>query len=387
MMELVERLCPGPPGWALDWPALEAALPWLEALRGCAQDPRFHPEGDVLTHTRLVCEALVAHRAWRGLPAPERRLLLCAALLHDVGKPARTRTDEQGEVRSHGHGRTGARMARRILLDAPLGEREAAVALVRRHNLPLFALQRDDPARQVITASMTVRCDHLALLAEADVRGRTSDDQQELLERVELFRELCREQGCYAAPRAFASDHARFLYFAGRERDPAAARFDDTRFEVVLMAGLPAMGKDHWLRANAPDLPQVSLDDLRQELDAPSAGRQGRVIARARQQAREHLRAQRPFAWNATNLTRQLRRQLIELFSGYRARVRIVYVEAPLATCLRRNRARAAPVPEAVIHKLLDRLEVPDLTEAHALDRAKEMKFSGQALDIARKQR
>ena len=34
---------------------------------------------------------------------------------------------------------------------------------------------------------------------------------------------------------------------------------------------------------------------------------------------------------------------------------------------VKRNAARARPVPQAVMTKLLDHLEVPDLTEAHAV--------------------
>jgi hypothetical protein len=63
-----------------------------------------------------------------------------------------------------------------------------------------------------------------------------------------------------------------------------------------------------------------------------------------------------------------LRAQLIDLFAAYGARIRIVYVEAPYAELVRRNRARVRPVPEAVIERLDQRLAVPDLTEAHAVD-------------------
>ena len=81
--------------------------------------------------------------------------------------------------------------------------------------------------------------------------------------------------------------------------------------------------------------------------------------------ARGYLRAGRDFAWNGTNLSRDLREQSIGHFAAYRARVRIVYVEVPEARLWRQNRGRAAPVPEAIIERLLSRWEVPDRTEAH----------------------
>ncbi len=73
--------------------------------------------------------------------------------------------------------------------------------------------------------------------------------------------------------------------------------------------------------------------------------------------------------WNATNTTKQMRQQLINFFAGYRARIRIVYLEVPLEEILRRNRERAAAVPEAVIQRLANRLDIPDITEAHQVDR------------------
>ena len=65
--------------------------------------------------------------------------------------------------------------------------------------------------------------------------------------------------------------------------------------------------------------------------------------------------------------SRQLRGQLIDLFADYKARVRIVYLEAPLAETACHNLARACPVPEAHIARMPARWEPPDLTECHTL--------------------
>ena len=80
------------------------------------------------------------------------------------------------------------------------------------------------------------------------------------------------------------------------------------------------------------------------------------------------MRQQQSFIWNATNVTHALRKQLVDFFVSYGARVRIVYLDAPLDTILHRNRSRVASVPEAVINKLLDKLDIPDATEAHMVD-------------------
>jgi len=282
--------------------------------------------------------------------------------------------DLDGRVPTRGHARRGAIVARRLLWKdgVPFGEREQIAALVRFHQLPFFLLERPDPRRPAFEASLSARCDYLSLLAEADALGRTCDPagRQRMLEHAALFAEFCREHGCLAGPRAFPSDHSRFLYFLREGRDPAYAAYADFSAEVVVMSGLPGAGKDRWLQQHLPDWPVVSLDDIRAALGAAPRGNQGAVLAHAQARARAHLRAGRSFVWNATNLSRQIRRECIGLLASYGARIRIVYVEVPPDALYRQNRRRPRPVPEAAIRRMLDRWEVPDLAEAHQVDYA-----------------
>jgi predicted kinase len=111
----------------------------------------------------------------------------------------------------------------------------------------------------------------------------------------------------------------------------------------------------------------VVLDAIREALDVEATDNQGEVIQTAREQCREHLRAGRDFAFNATNITRQTRRRWIDLFADYGAQIVLVYIEPSIDSILARNRRRANPVPEKVILSLLEKLEPPTITECHDL--------------------
>jgi predicted kinase len=74
------------------------------------------------------------------------------------------------------------------------------------------------------------------------------------------------------------------------------------------------------------------------------------------------------FVLNATSLSRDLRARWITLFADYRARVRLVHVEAPHVVLVARNRRRERRVPENVLDRLIDLWDPPDLTEAHAVE-------------------
>lgn len=346
---------------------LRTLFPELDELAGCPQEPEFHGEGDVATHTAMVLDALAEDPRFWALDSDTRSIVATAAALHDIGKPATTRI-ENGRIRQPGHARRGEILTRVQLWRSgvPAGPRERIANLVRFHLQPFHLLDRDRPTERLFHASWACHgMETLLLLARADAAGRISATRDELIERVELARLLAEEHATVDAPFDFASDHSRVQWFRRPERDPRHELHDDTEFEVILMSGLPASGKDHWVAQHRPELPVVSLDQLRVELGIAPTQNQGPIRQAAKERARVHLRASQPFVWNATNLSRRVRRQCLDLFLAYGARVHIVAIEAPPEVIEQRNKGRSRPVPEAAIDRMMTNWEAPDLTEAH----------------------
>ncbi|HXX71120.1 MAG TPA: CCA tRNA nucleotidyltransferase [Candidatus Acidoferrum sp.] len=86
---------------------LSELLPEIAQMKGVAQPPEFHPEGDVWTHTLMMLERL---------PHPCAMTLAWGVLLHDVGKPPTYRppSGPNGRIRFDEHAEIGTRMAEEI---------------------------------------------------------------------------------------------------------------------------------------------------------------------------------------------------------------------------------------------------------------------------------
>ena len=382
MVTKIARLIPEGNG-KIDWQGLADAgfCAMLEDMARTPQNAAYHAEGDVLEHTKRVCEALIADPRYAASSPEDREILFLSALLHDIGKPPCTRIVD-GVPTSPYHAPRGASAARRILWDdfglagTPEARRvrEAVALLVRYHPLPSFAMLRENSERRLLRIAANgeltdgFSIEKLCILATADIRGRIGPDEAAALERVEYCAELAHEYDCFRAPYRFADPYSQRAYFREQLASPMQSLYRDTFGEVILMSGLPGTGKDTYIARNYSHLPMVSLDVLRIEMGIPPTKPQAPIITAAKDLAREYLRKKQPFVWNATNTVLELRGGLISLFEGYGASVRTVFLETALETELSRNKARDAVVPEPVIAKMLTRLEIPERYECEAVE-------------------
>lgn len=358
-------------------PTEDILAPFADTMRRTPQPVQWHGEGDVYTHTRMVCDALCSLREYTELPEYRRNILLCAAMLHDIGKTVTT-GEILGSVEAPNHAPAGSRIAREYLwkrfglCGSPeaMRFREAVALLIRYHSFPPHAIDADDGARRLhLIASNAILVPHfsirmLCILARADMLGRICADKDDMLDRIALCEEMAKEEECFDAAYPFPDDYTRHAYLSGRDVWKGQSLHDDTRCTVYLMSGLPGTGKDTWIERNLPDIPMISLDDIRRANRISPDANQGRVGNIAKDMARAYLRRHTPFVWNATNITQTMRRQLVDLFETYGARVHIVYLETGRETQIARNASRSDAVPQHVVDSMLGKLALPEAFEA-----------------------
>jgi len=136
---------------------LAQVLPEVSRLKGVAQPPQFHPEGDVWTHTLMLLEQLESSSSMT---------LAWGALLHDIGKPA-TYQPPSGpgdRIRFNGHVEIGVSIAADICRRLRFSNEETAHILALVENHMRFG---DAPRMKVSTLKRFFRLDrfseHLAL--------------------------------------------------------------------------------------------------------------------------------------------------------------------------------------------------------------------------------
>ena len=378
------------------------ALPLLLELEQTPQDPLWHAEGDVATHTRMVIEQ--AHEACRehadalGLDATQRRLVLWGALLHDIAKPLTTTRqlrDGLERVIAPRHAQRGADwLAWRLLeLELPHDLILPLLELVRDHHEPKFLVIKDAPAGAYRRLMRRTSMRALYLLELADMRGRRCDDQREQIDHIELFRLMAEEHEAFDQPAQTLSFCAhiawalRGLPLTQLERacveglwswdqglihspEEAVARARNTLDrdgQVTLLCGPSGSGKSTWLARHAHDAQIISMDALRAKLGARVEDQRhnSHVFAAARELLLDALRAQRPVIWDATSLRRDQRQAILETGRRYGAHTSLMVFHVAPSRYAARNRARPRQVPPHVLERQLDQAQWPDRDEAH----------------------
>jgi len=160
---------------------LERYFPELYALIGVPQSPKWHPEGDVWIHTMMTVDEM-ANLCRSGSPDPDNEKLylkyMFAILCHDLGKAVSTTIDDEGNIRSIGHEKTGLALTKTMMYRL-IDEHdfiESLLPLVEHHLKPSQFYAANSGSKAIRKLATKVNIEELVVVAEADFLGRTTEE-------------------------------------------------------------------------------------------------------------------------------------------------------------------------------------------------------------------
>lgn len=232
-------------------------FPELAALIAVAQDPEWHPEGDVFTHTAHALDALVQLPGWLHADPETRAVLSFAVLGHDFGKATCTQIAERrgrSRIISPGHEKESTQ-----LVDAFLTRLRLPLTLLQRV-LPLVAQHmayREDPSdravRRLAQRLVPESIENLAVVMTADARGRPPRPSVTPPGILALLQTAARLQVQQNAPHPLLL--GRHLLALGLPPGPTVGRLVHAAYEAQLDGAFPDLpGALDWIRHH-PDFP------------------------------------------------------------------------------------------------------------------------------------
>jgi len=149
-------------------------FPALKALLRLPQDACFHKEGSAWNHTKLCVDRAIAIAKRENLNNDDTSVLLFAALLHDVGKPATTVIHDSGKITTYGHDDIGSDIAAQFLdsISAPPALSNRVTALVAAHMFSATSSVTPRTVRRLSKRLEPTSIRMLCLLMEADITSR-----------------------------------------------------------------------------------------------------------------------------------------------------------------------------------------------------------------------
>lgn len=240
-------------------------IPEFNALKSCEQSPKWHSEGNAWKHTQMVCSEAVMICKAKLSSERERKILLAAALFHDIGKPNVTkRSEKDGMWHSYQHEDVGEKITRLMLWDEAYEDREEVCALVKYHMAPLTLFDSKHFYEKLINLAYNVNMKLLIELKMCDVQGSIPDekyDKQIDFCKLEDLKHICHNIGCYGTIPLIPIGKNDFMYQVYK-------RCKSQMREVYVLIGLPGAGKSTVIEeiANGQEYVVVSRDIIRAEL-------------------------------------------------------------------------------------------------------------------------
>lgn len=369
-----------------DWKKIEK-IDEFAILKKCEQNPLWHREGNSWIHTKKVCEAMEArlkeYRYTYKKHPKEVKILMAAALFHDIGKGVTT-AFKKGNWHAYGHEVEGEKITRRLLWDEGAEIREQICSLVRWHMEPLRIFEGKEQLEKIARLSKHVNIKYLCILKECDLDGSDQSDANGKNEDYAKLKEIwsmASHMNCLSQPSVLPLDGKYAWKHANDKRDV---------IDVYVMLGLPGAGKDTFIYntlldnsndgiivdANNKSLPKprknvcvLCRDDIRVELGFCKAGekavcnkyQEDKVTKTFNDRLKTSAETGKDIIINNINLRKEYRERILENLSNFKTRIHYVYMEADsLETNITR---RSAQIPRDVFEHMISGFEWPTCEE------------------------
>lgn len=359
----------------------------LEAMAQTQQNPRYHAEGDVLAHTKMVLRKFFEMKDGLGLSPEEEQILYWAALLHDTGK-TKTTVFEGDRWKSPGHEQAGLPIARNILLSRSELSPEAmrkVLDLVRWHGVPLYWSRQQRSLDELKQLGTQTDLRLLAIFASIDFAGRICEDAERTRKQIEHFRQITVPKAEYEFGKF---DHLlnRFAGWNLRHKNAVwkAIRMRDTRLleklieapqidspttfgkKVILTVGPPLSGKTTWLADRYGEHFRVSLDEHGvDESLLESKYAFDRKLIEFKHFLTIYLNRYRTVVLDGRNIQSDFRARLVEMIRGLNVEIEYLVFESSLDELLERNKRLERPLPIEDIRRGYEAYGLVHPWEAH----------------------
>lgn len=356
-----------------DWKNILNTFPALNNLSFCMQDKEHHAEGDVWTHTKMVVEELLNLSDFQQLNEEEKFICFYACLFHDMSKPLCTKEEivnGKKKITSKGHSKLGE-IDSRILLwknEVPFNIREKISMIIKSHQIPFFLIDKyKNYDFMVNMISQETSNKLLSIVAKADIKGRIIEDKNDInkvLENINLFNEISIDNNCFDKPKEFINQYTKFQYFQKQGTILTDQPYYDTHdFNVIVLCGMPASGKNTYVEKYFSNLEVISFDDAKEMFGIKHGQNDGKAVHYMKDKAKELLRKKETFVWNTTNLSKDMRKKTLDLIHNYHGKVELHYLEETENVIKTRNSKRDTTLPNDKIDTMLLKWEPPQTYE------------------------
>lgn len=350
------------------WDYIET-IPEFAILKTCEQNPKWHSEGNAWNHTKLVCQAALEYcddYMYVTDCEYESKILLTAALFHDIGKGVTTEF-KKGNWHAYGHELASEKITRKLLWDEDINFREIVSFLVRWHMEPLRIAESSKYMEKIFKLKLNIDFELLLKLKRFDVLGSKPLDETQTEYDLYILKKM--DDIFHRIGKIHLGRPGMFNYkFLSKEL------FNKPEIRVYMMMGISGSGKSTKVDDLIADEEEgttvvVSRDIARVALGYCSGSekylgtieQENTVTAYCNELIRESAEKGKHIIIDNMNLKKKYRDDIKNLLKDYNVKYIYVYVEADsIEKNIERRKGQISP---DIIKSMINSIEWPTVDE------------------------